>query len=150
MALDQGTELSRDDTDALVARHETGVLSLAEGDQPYAIPISYGYAPEERWFYLRLVSDADSQKEQFLASSPRAHIVIYEEDDPIYRSVVATGPLENIPRDDLTSEHIEQYGEAKRPLFEIWGKNWAELDVTLYRLAPTDLTGRRIEVDRDI
>ena len=40
MTLDQETQLSRDETDSILGRHETGVLSLAREDEPYAIPIS--------------------------------------------------------------------------------------------------------------
>jgi nitroimidazol reductase NimA-like FMN-containing flavoprotein (pyridoxamine 5'-phosphate oxidase superfamily) len=149
MALDQGTELSREATDAMLADHETGVLSLARGDEPYSIPISYGYAPAERQFYLRLVSTTDSQKDRFLPCSPSARFVVYEEDDPVYRSVVAAGSLERIPDDAVTAEHIEQFGRAKRPLFEVWGEQWPALAVTLYRLAADELSGRRIEVNRE-
>jgi hypothetical protein len=49
----------------------------------------------------------------------------------------------------LTVEHIEQYGEAKRPLFEIWGESRRDLDVRLYRLEPDELSGRSIEIERD-
>ena len=147
MGLDQGTELSREATDAILSRHETGVLSLARGDEPYSIPISYGYSSAEGQFYLRLVSNADSQKERFLVDSSRARFVVYEEDDPVYRSVVATGTLQCIPRDEVTTEQIEQFGQAKRPLFEMWGESKAELDIELYELAPEELSGRRIEVE---
>ena len=70
MALDQQTQLSREETDTLLGAHETGVLSLARENEPYAIPISYGYDSEKRRFYLRLVSTPQSDKQQFLASSP--------------------------------------------------------------------------------
>ena len=150
MALEQQTELSRDETDSLLGRHETGVLSLARDGEPYAIPVSYGYDAENRRFYLRLVSTPESEKRRFLASSPRARLVTYEEGQGVYRSVVAVGSLEEIPRDDLTVEHVEQYGEAKRPLFEIWGESRRDLDVRLYRFDPDELSGRRVEVDRDV
>lgn len=149
MTLDQQTELSRDATDGLLGSHETGVLSLARDDEPYAIPISYGYDAENQRFYLRLVSTPDSEKRQFLASSPSARIVVYDESDDVYRSVVATGTLTEIPRDELTVEHIEQYGDAKRPLFEIWGQDKRSLDVKLYRFDPDTVSGRQIVVDRD-
>jgi nitroimidazol reductase NimA-like FMN-containing flavoprotein (pyridoxamine 5'-phosphate oxidase superfamily) len=148
MVLDEQTELSREETDALLGSHETGVLSLARGGDPYAIPISYGYDPTAGRFYLRLVSTPRSEKRRFLASSPRSRLVVYEETDDVYRSVVATGILDEIPRDDLTVEAIEQYGEAKRPLFEIWGEAKPDLDVRLYRLDPDEISGRRIAVDR--
>ncbi len=148
MTLDQQTELPREETDTLLGQHETGVLSLAREGEPYAIPISYGYDAGNRRFYLRLVSTPKSEKRQFLASSPHARLVVYEEEDDVYRSVVATGILTEIRRDELTVEHIEQYGEAKRPLFEIWGKSKKDLDVQLYRFDPDELSGRQVEVER--
>jgi nitroimidazol reductase NimA-like FMN-containing flavoprotein (pyridoxamine 5'-phosphate oxidase superfamily) len=149
MTLDEQSTMSPDETDTLLARHETGVLTLARDDEPYAIPISYGYDAGERQFYLRLVSTPESEKRRFLASEPESRLVVYEEDGDVYRSVVATGQLQEIPREELTVEHIEQYGEAKRPLFEIWGQGKHDLDIALYRLDPDQLQGRRIEVDRD-
>lgn len=147
MALDQQTSLSADETDAVLARHETGVLSLARDDEPYAIPISYGYDSDERRFYLRLVSAPGSEKRQFLGSTPQVRLVVYENEHGVYRSVVAVGKLEEIPRSELTVEHIEQYGEAKRPLFEIWGESKQDLDIQLYQLVPDELSGRHVDVD---
>lgn len=149
MTLDQQTELSPAETDSLLGRHETGVLALARGDTPYAVPISYGYDADRRAFYLRLVSTPESEKRAFLSSSPRGRVVVYEEDGDTYRSVIAVGRLEAVPREELTVEHIEQYGDAKRPLFEIWGESRADLDVRLYRFDPDELTGRRVVVDRE-
>lgn len=149
MTLDQETELSPAETDALLARHETGVLSLARDDEPYAIPVSYGYDADARRVYLRLVTTPDSEKRRFLVDAPRASLVVYERDDDGYRSVVATGRLSEVERDDLTVEHVEQYGDAKRPLFEMWDESRPHLDVTLYRFDPDDLGGRRIRLSDD-
>ncbi len=135
--------------DALLADHETGVLSLARDDEPYAIPISYGYDATNGRFYLRLVSTPESGKRAFLDSSPAARLVVYEEDDDVYRSVIATGHLEHVPRDELTVEHIEQYGAAKRPLFEVWADAKPDLNIGLYQLDAEELTGRHIVVERE-
>jgi len=148
MTLDPGTELSRGETDALLGRRGTGVLSLARDGEPYAVPVSYGYDADRRRFYLRLASAPDSGKRRFLAAAPRARLVVYERDDPVYRSVVSAGRLREIDRADLTVEHVEQYGEAERPLFEVWAESRRDLDVRLYRLDPEELSGRRIEVER--
>ena len=147
MALDQQTDMTASDVDALLGRHETGVLALARADDPYAIPISYGYDATARSFYLRLVSMPDSEKREFLDSSPRCRLVVYEEDETIYRSAIAEGRLTEIPREELTVEHVEQYGDAKRPLFEIWGESKQDLDIKLYHLDPDELGGRRVDVD---
>lgn len=148
MPLDHETSLSEEETDSILGRHETGVLSLARDGEPYSIPVSYGYDTENRQFFFRLVSEPESEKRRFLGSTPQARLVIYEEDDPIYRSIVAAGTLEEVSRDELTVEHIEQYGATKRPLFEIWGRPRREMDVNLYQLAPNDISGRRVEIDR--
>jgi len=147
MALDQQTEMSRAETDALLARHETGVLSLARGDEPYAIPISYGYDAEARTFYLRLVSTPNSEKREFLNSSPAVRLVVSEETEPEYRSVVAKGTLREVSTDEMTVERIEQFGDAKRPLFEIWGESKTDLRIQLYELDAGDVSGRFIELD---
>ncbi len=151
MELAEETEMAREEIDGFLGRHETGVLALARSDEPYAIPISYGFDAGERTFYMRLVSTPESQKRRFLASSPSARLVVYEDEagGSVYRSVVATGTLEEIPVSELTVEHIEQYGEAKRPLFEIWGRSKADLDIQLYRFLPDELSGRLTEIDRD-
>lgn len=149
MTLDQETELSSTETDAFLEKHEMGVLSLARDDEPYAAPVSYGYDSEDRRVYLRLVTAPDSEKRRFLIDAPRARLVVYETDDDGYRSVVAAGRLSEVDREDLTVEHVERFGDAKRPLFEVWEKSRADLDVTLYRLDPDDLGGRRVRPAND-
>ncbi|SMO33545.1 pyridoxamine 5'-phosphate oxidase family protein [Halorubrum cibi] len=149
MTTKREAEMSASAIDAFLARHETGVLSLARDDAPYAIPISYGYDEDTREAFLRLVSTVDSEKREFLGSDPDARIVVYEEADGTYTSVVAIGTLERVDPATLTPERIAQYGETRRPLFEVWADDKPDLDIQLYRLAPDRLTGREIVVDRD-
>jgi nitroimidazol reductase NimA-like FMN-containing flavoprotein (pyridoxamine 5'-phosphate oxidase superfamily) len=147
MALDQQTAMDEAATDAVLARHETGVLSLARDDNPYAIPISYGYDATDRRVLMRLVSTPDSDKPAFFSSSPSAKLVVYEESEEVYRSVIVTGRLEEITPDELNVEHVEQYGDTKRPLFEVWGQSKEDLDIRLYELQPAEISGRKIELD---
>jgi nitroimidazol reductase NimA-like FMN-containing flavoprotein (pyridoxamine 5'-phosphate oxidase superfamily) len=151
MSLAEETEMSSAEITEFLSETETGVLALAREDEPYSIPISYGYDADSETFYMRLVSTPNSDKRQFLSSEPRARLVIYDENDPQtrYRSVLATGTLEVIDPNSMSVEEIEQYGEARRPLFEIWGQGKDELGIELYRLNPDELSGRRTDVDRD-
>ena len=149
MTTKREAEMSASAIDAFLARHETGVLSLARDDAPYAIPISYGYDEDTRETFLRLVSTVDSEKREFLGSDPDARLVVYEEEDDVYTSVVAVGTLERVDPAELTPERIAQYGETRRPLFEIWTDDKPDLDIQLYRLSPDRLTGRTVTVDRD-
>ncbi|MFB6097477.1 MAG: pyridoxamine 5'-phosphate oxidase family protein [Haloferacaceae archaeon] len=150
MTISRETEMGDSAIDDFLSRHETGVLALSSSadSDPYAIPVSYGFAADQRRFYLRLVSTPDSEKRAFLSSSPEARLVVYSEEDPVYRSVIATGSLERVAPEDLTIDEIEQYGRAKRPLFEIWAESRRDLDIELYELAPDAVSGRRVEVDR--
>ena len=149
MTVEQQTAMTDAETDALLGRRETGVLSLARDDVPYAIPISYGYDADDRALYLRLVSTPDSEKREFLASTPQARVVVYGDDDDEYASVVGVGALERVDLEELTPETIAQYGETQRPLFEIWAADKPDLDIELYRFAPEKLTGRTVVVERD-
>ncbi|AHG04289.1 pyridoxamine 5-phosphate oxidase [Halobacterium sp. DL1] len=149
MALEKQTEMTAAETDALLGRHETGVLSLARDDDPYSIPISYGYDADDRTFYLRLVSTPESEKRAFLSSSPAARVVVHEEDGRTYRSAVAKGSLEEITTDEMTVEHVEQFGDAKRPLFEVWGESKQDLRIQLYQLDADSVSGRHIELEDD-
>ncbi|WP_416838617.1 pyridoxamine 5'-phosphate oxidase family protein [Haloferax sp. DFSO52] len=149
MSLDQQTNLSPDEIDGILARHEAGVLSLARADEPYAIPISYGYDTVDGRFYLRLVSTPKSEKREFLTSSPKARLVVHESVDDVYRSVIAKGTLERVPTSELTPERIAQYGDAKRPLFEIWAESKRDLDIQLFELVPESISGREVRVDPD-
>lgn len=146
MTVEQQTVMTGAETDALLERRETGVLSLARVDEPYAVPISYGYDADVRRFCMRLVSTPDSEKRRFLSDSPEVRFVVYEEDGTTYRSAIANGRLERVPRSELTPEHVERYGAAKRPLFEMWEETKGNLDIQLYELDPDELTGRRIDI----
>ncbi len=149
MAIDRRAEMSDEETDAFLGAHETGVLSLARGDDPHSIPISYGYNAADRLFYMRSVSTPDSEKRRFFEDESAARLVVYDDSEGTYRSVIATGRLVRIDPDDLTVEDIQQYGSAKRPLFEIWPQPKGDLDIDLYRLEPDSVTGRLITVSRD-
>jgi len=149
MPTNSEVEMSPAEVDAHLSRHETGVLALARDNAPYAIPISYGYDADDRELYLRLVSTPDSEKREFLASTPQARVVVYGDEDDEYASVVGVGALERVDLEELTPETIAQYGETQRPLFEIWAADKPDLDIELYRFAPEKLTGRTVVVERD-
>lgn len=144
MTLAQETEMSPDELDGFLGRQESGVLSLVRDGDPYSIPISYGYDPSSRSFFLRLVSTHDSEKQAWLEESPSASLVVYEEseDGTAYRSVVANGHLDELSPDELSVEDVRQYGTATRPLFEIWDSEKDELEINLYTFEPEELTGR--------
>ena len=151
MSLAQETEMTTAEIDDFLGDEETAVLSLARDDDPYSIPVSYGYDADDQTFYMRLVSTPESEKREYLSSSPQARLVVYDETGggTTYRSVVAVGTIAEIDPAELTVDQIEQYGAAKRPLFEIWGDSKENLNIKLYEFQPTELSGRRTEIERE-
>lgn len=151
MSLAKETEMGGTEIDEFVGSRETGVLTLANENEPYSIPISYGYDANGGTFYMRLVSTPESEKRAFLDSSPAVRLVIYDKktESETYQSVVAEGTLQELDPAQLTVEQIEQYGDTKRPLFEIWGHGRDELDIKLYEFQPTAVSGRRTEINRE-
>jgi hypothetical protein len=119
----------------------TGVLSLAEGDVPYSIPVSFGYDDESTAFYLRLGFSEGSEKRPFLERSAWARLIVYEA-EPDLTSVVATGDLTRVPKDELTPETVAQLGRAELPAFDLWDRPKDELEFQIYRLAAEELSGR--------
>ncbi len=141
MALDQQTELSRDEIDALLGRHETGVLSLACGDEPYATPISYGYDAAESTFYFRLAVDPGSEKGDL--EDRAVSVVVYGQDEADdWHSVVASGRLEETTDEGIATDTLAGLKRVDIPLVDIFGKPPRDVAFEFYRLAPDELTGR--------
>lgn len=146
MTLEEESVMPTDAIHAFLGARQTAVMSLAGDHGPYAVPITYRFDPETERFFFRLIYPAGSEKRQFLPDVPECWLVAYEEDEPNYRSVIAKGVPTEIRSSDIKSEHVVQLGQTSRPLFEMWSPSRAELDIRLYELETTELTGRHISI----
>lgn len=147
------TIMDPDEISEFLDSNSTGVLSMSTDQSPYSIPVSYGFDTNEVRFYFRLVSSDDSEKDRHLSETTEVTVVVCEESDRAetirYRSVIARGPLRRIEREEMTVEHIKQYGLARRPLFDLWEPPSQELTVRLYVLDPTAMSGRSVTISPD-
>jgi hypothetical protein len=122
-----------------------GVLSLADGDESYAFPVFHHY--EDGALYFRLGVASDSEKAPFLDSTGTATYVVYAvepTDDPEEKtgwSVVARGPIREVPPDDPAYESVE-INERYAPI-RIFDESLEDVAVTLFELRPEELTGRK-------
>lgn len=121
----------------------TGVLALAREDEPYAIPVSYGYDPRngDRRLYLRLGGTAESEKRRFLPADA-ARLVVYRREGDTWTSVVARGPLGRLDESDIDAGIVRSLREAALPLRPIFDVPDDELAFELYALRIEELTGR--------
>lgn len=96
----ESVEMDSDERDEFLATGGTGVMSFStESDAPpHSIPVSYGSDATETSFYFRLAVDTDSAKGD--PAERAVSVVIYGRTDDTWRSVVASGRLEETTEPD--------------------------------------------------
>lgn len=145
MSLTEAKALTRAETDALLARHETAVLSLTDPAEPYATPTAYGYDTDACRFFLRPAPHRRGEIRAALSAQPRARLFVYEAAPPVYRSVLVVGTLEEVSRSELTVERGEMHPPVGRTRGERERDDRPKMKLRLYELDPTAVSGRRIE-----
>jgi nitroimidazol reductase NimA-like FMN-containing flavoprotein (pyridoxamine 5'-phosphate oxidase superfamily) len=142
MTDDRTVAMADDEIDDFLGSGGTGVLSIARQNVPYSVPISYGYDPDERVFYLRLGDTPDSERRAFIEATDTARLVVHERVDDTWKSVIATGELTEVSEEELTGNVATRLREAERPLFEIWDESPEEITLVITRLSVDSMTGR--------
>lgn len=140
-----GVEMTDTEVAEFLTRQGHGVLSFG-GEEPYGLPISFGYDVVDNRCIFQLVSDADSKKEAALTESDRVNLVAYEWNDiDDWRSVIITGELSPIPDDsieavDAASIFAEYASVASLTVFD---EPLSELTVVWHELDTAEMTGRQ-------
>jgi nitroimidazol reductase NimA-like FMN-containing flavoprotein (pyridoxamine 5'-phosphate oxidase superfamily) len=139
-------ERTRQEMDAIeiaefLEGQHTGVLSLADGDDAYSIPVSFDYDADEAAVYFRFGYGADSQKRRYLDTVDTASFVVYEQTDDGWKSVVIEGGLERVSESSLDSSLVEAVGSLDIPYFRVHHRPAGEMDFNIVRLDATKLTG---------
>ncbi len=147
MARTTGTELGRSGIDDFLESRSTGTLSLAKGDESYAVPISFTFSPETRDFYFRLGYGPESRKREFIEATERATFVVADETETGWKSVIARGTLEHrstvedldvVPEGEDSVSQVER--EREIPYYTVFDAP-DELLFTLVRLDTDEITG---------
>jgi nitroimidazol reductase NimA-like FMN-containing flavoprotein (pyridoxamine 5'-phosphate oxidase superfamily) len=141
------SELDEAEIDAFLDAQSTGTLSLASGDDAYAVPVAFTYAPESGDLYFRLGYAPGSLKREYVEATDRATFVVAAETDAGWRSVVARGGLEHRstledldtgpPADGSVSEAER---ELAIPFYHVFEAP-SETTFALVRLRTDELTG---------
>ena len=121
----------------------TGVLSFAtdDGDPPASLPVSYGYFPEGEDFYFRLSFPPGSAKEDVIDNP--VSFVVHEETADGYRSVVASGRLEELAELPPESGAVQGMWAVDIPSVEIFDRPRSAIEFHDFRLDPESITGRK-------
>ena len=136
-------DMRRDDIDAFLRDVGTGVLSLTDGVETYAVPESFGY--DAGTLYFQFGYGDDSDKRSYLSTTDVATFTAYTVDPA--RSVVARGPVEPVPdpADDRAAAALA--GNATIPNVNVSPDTPdADVQFDFYRLDPDELSGRAFGV----
>ncbi|WP_338728228.1 pyridoxamine 5'-phosphate oxidase family protein [Haladaptatus sp. DJG-WS-42] len=136
-------EMTEGEIQQLLDRGGSGVLSLAMDADAYAIPISYGFDPGSTRFYFRLGYGTESEKRSYVEHTQTARLVVYENIDGEWKSVIAAGTLREIADDELNLEVVRALRQADLPLLDIFDTPRDELVFSMYALDVAELTGRK-------
>ena len=146
-------ELSDEEIIEVLEAESVGVLSMCDGSEPYAVPMSFGYHDGD--IYFEFGTTEEGRKFDVLKQSPKATLTAYALDKSrwgdatanilptgfAWVSVTATGDVEKA--DDPSEEAMESVFEARRPSpANPWGGTVAETDLTFYRMEVEKTSGR--------
>lgn len=134
-------QLSEQERDDFLGDGGTGTLSFStDGDRPpFSLPVSYGY--DAGSFYFRLAFPDDSGKKQ-VVDNPVA-FVTHARTDEGWRSVVATGTLEDVTDVDYDSAAVQGMWAVDIPEVDVFEDPPEDVPFRQFRLVPERLTGRK-------
>jgi len=124
-----------------LASQQTGVLSLANGDTGYAVPVSFTYDDSGPYVYLRLGYSPDSKKRAFVEAADVVTFVVYDHTDEGWKSVVLEGRLEELSRTSLDSSIVEAVEGLQIPYFSVHRRPASDLEFSILRIAISSVSG---------
>ncbi|ELY47215.1 MULTISPECIES: pyridoxamine 5'-phosphate oxidase family protein [Natronorubrum] len=136
-------QLSAQERDEFLGTGGIGVLSFTrDGDEPPAsLPVSYGYYDDAETFYFRLSFPPSSSKESFIDNP--VSFVTYDETDEGWRSVVATGTLEELTELPHESAAVQGMWAVDIPAVEVFDRPRSEITFHDFQLEPDEISGRK-------
>jgi len=138
--------MSPEERNEFLSSGGTGVISFDPVDDgpPYTRPISYGYEAETGKFYFRLaVGPENAGKRELIEERRDISFVTYDETDRGWRSVIATGSLEEITKSALDPEVAEAMQRVKIPFVDVYDSHPLTLEFRFFRLTPDEMTGQQ-------
>jgi nitroimidazol reductase NimA-like FMN-containing flavoprotein (pyridoxamine 5'-phosphate oxidase superfamily) len=98
----RGLQMDRDEVDAFLADQGYGVLSLADGNAAYGVPVSFGYDGESRLFLYLIQFGDSSRKLDFADHTETACLVTFDVESRFrWRSAIVSGAIHPLAEDEV-------------------------------------------------
>ena len=85
-------ELSRQECTAILQRRRVGRLACCSRDRPYVVPLYFAYSDRSLYAFSMV-----GQKIEWLRQNPFATVLVEEDEDRAWRSVIVNGSYEELP-----------------------------------------------------
>ncbi|MFC6874135.1 pyridoxamine 5'-phosphate oxidase family protein [Halobellus marinus] len=139
-----GVGMGDEEIGAFLERQGHGVLSFA-GEEPYGLPVSFGYDVPGNRCIFQLVMGDESRKQSRLDDSDSVSLAVYDwQDVDDWQSVVVTGrltPVEDRPSE--ITEAVEIFSEYATVTTLTVFQDVKETTPVWYELTITEMTGRQ-------
>jgi nitroimidazol reductase NimA-like FMN-containing flavoprotein (pyridoxamine 5'-phosphate oxidase superfamily) len=141
----RSVRMADEERDEFLGTGGVGVVSFPTGtdEAPYSLPVSYGYDAADGTFYLRLAFGPDAEKGGVVADGQSVSLVVYDRPEDRWRSVVATGRLEEVTEAAVDSDVVQAMRRVHIPLVDAFERHPRELTFRFFRLSPAEITGRQ-------
>ncbi|WP_262178584.1 pyridoxamine 5'-phosphate oxidase family protein [Haloarcula laminariae] len=136
-----GEPMAEDDVEALLTVADHGILGLAADDQPYTIPVSFGYDDGDVFFaFVR--SGPDSEKFEFAEDGKTARLLVTDIKARFdWQSVAVTGPLEPVSVTDRDWTRLVESLDENPWFSTAFGDDERVEGVQGWRLVPDEVEG---------
>lgn len=90
--------MAEDEIDAMLDSAGWGILSMADNDEVYSLPISFGYTGEEIYFAFIRQTPSDT-KFEYITDGRNVRMLVTDIESRLdWRSVAVSGPVTSIKR----------------------------------------------------
>ncbi|WP_157971678.1 pyridoxamine 5'-phosphate oxidase family protein [Halorussus litoreus] len=137
------SSMSDSEIETVLGRANHGVLSLADADTAYSIPMSYGFDADANALVFQFVLHAGSRKGAFLEQTETASFTVSRTDDEDWFSVVAEGPISPVPDERTTDAYAAIAESAWFPDLTVFDRSVTETEFELFELSIESLDGRK-------
>ncbi len=97
----QGHEMDNKEISDFLTNQGVGVLSMSKDGIPYGIPLSFGYAGEDRLYFLFAGHSEEGRKVTYAERAEKVSFLVYDMyPDNAWQSVIVEGVLGRINIDD--------------------------------------------------
>ncbi|WP_277541282.1 pyridoxamine 5'-phosphate oxidase family protein [Haloarcula laminariae] len=144
-----GTPMDERDIDRLLTDTGWGVLSLAQGDEPYSIPVSFGYDGGD--VFLALIRDSpENTKFEFVEDGKRARLLVTDVDGRFdWQSIGVTGTVRALARESGDWDHAVETLDDNAWFSTDFQRADGIDEITVWRLAVDEVRGLEVREDEN-